>query len=268
MLLHVFVTNLSLETATIGAQNALGFPRHLSGDPHGITALTRWIGKADHQAHFAQCRNLRGEGGRIIRRLIIDLDRLVNRRRYERYQVLDFDLALLEGQSVPLGVVHLQALCQQLTMLLENAPPAFMVGLNHRDQLWRQIPGIKQNQRAGHAPFDRVCDQWTGQGDLGLESLVFGRKRLISFQQSLLRLLFQFVALFALLWNLDLGNMLAEVFCPSGHFVVTTISTQIDGEAHSPAQGMTRNGVLSYFVTPIAMVIVAGNMVPSASDPV
>ena len=58
MLLDVFVTNLSLETATIGAQNALGFPMHLSGDQHGITALTRWIGKADHQSYFAQCRNL------------------------------------------------------------------------------------------------------------------------------------------------------------------------------------------------------------------
>src|SRR5438132_12032023 len=76
MLLDVFVTNLDLETATIGAQNAPGFPMHLSGDQHGITALTRWIGKADHQSHFAQCRNLRGEGGRIIRRLIIELDRL------------------------------------------------------------------------------------------------------------------------------------------------------------------------------------------------
>src|SRR5712691_7356478 len=79
MLLDVFVTNLDLETATIGAQNALGFPMHLSGDQHGIIALTRWIGKADHQSHFAQGRNLRREGGRIIRRLIIDLDRLVNR---------------------------------------------------------------------------------------------------------------------------------------------------------------------------------------------
>src|SRR5216683_831648 len=36
MLLDVFVTNLDLETATIGAQNALGFPMQLSGDQHGI----------------------------------------------------------------------------------------------------------------------------------------------------------------------------------------------------------------------------------------
>jgi hypothetical protein len=119
------------------------------------------------------------------------------------------------------------------------------VVLNHRDQLWRQIPGIKQNQSEGHVPFDRVRDQLTGQFDLGLERLVFGRKLRISFQQSLLILLLQFVALFALLWNLDLGKMLAEVFCPSGHFVVTTLSTQIDWEAHSPAQVMAGNGVLS-----------------------
>jgi len=60
--------------------------------------------------------------------------------------------------------------------------------------------------------------------------------------------------------------MLAEVFCPSGHFVVTTISTQIDWEAHSPAQGMAGNGVLSSFVTPIARVIVAGNMFHQRSN--
>src|SRR2546426_3270764 len=65
-----------------------------------------------------------------------------------------------------------------------------------------------------------------------------------------------------------------EIMPPNAHASIrpwnptraTTISTQIDWEAHSPAQVMAGNGVLSSFVTPIAMVIVAGNMFPQCSN--
>src|SRR5712691_5021390 len=106
MLFRIFIKDLNLETATVGAQNPFGFPIDLSGHQDRISPLTLRVSKADDNPHFAQSLDPRGESRRIIGCLVVDRHRLVSRFWNQRYQVLDFALTLSKLKSLPFSVIN------------------------------------------------------------------------------------------------------------------------------------------------------------------
>jgi len=90
------------------------------------------------------------------------------------------------------------------------------------------------NQSEGQVPFDRVCDQLTGQFDLVSNAWCWPQTpdQLPAIAS---RTAASVVALL-LFFGISTSENAGGSVLPSGHFVVTTISTQIDWEAHSPAQ--------------------------------
>jgi hypothetical protein len=147
----------------------------------------------------------------------------------------------------------------QVTVLFQEADPIFLATTEDGNEIFRQIPTVKQDYAERQFPSNRGFHEFRCERDFSLKLLVQGLKLRIG-EEHRINGFMERRAFLLPLGNLAVGKVLMHELFPAGHFFITPIEPQVHGKAHGTTHVMAGDGIMGQGIGVIAMIVMAVNV--------
>src|SRR3990172_3036895 len=219
---------------------------------------------ADDDADFAQTRDAHADREGPVT-LLAHFDFSVSRGRDKRHQVLHRNMRSFQFYRLSSRILQDKAVGLQVAVLLQNADPILFAAFGHLNQLFRQIPAIKQEHAEAQSMSNRRFDQLDAQLDLGAK-LLMQRYKLRVLEQNGIDFAMQPVPFLLLAGDLPFWEVLVDKLFPAGQLFVTSIHAQVDWKTHWAAHIVAGDGIMGQRITVIAVIVVTCHIIEQAAD--